>query len=300
MAFPRTTSSYHRPATFELFSWPDPAAGEDDAILGHIPETPTTQPARSRTLDSIFNNNSSDQQDHGYSHSTPAANLSPEHDNSAQAVEIPERGASKDALARGNGSLSHFRGLSAMEGTEKQARDIQRLKQELADVNNELQNALIAREKLEEEKQEIIEKWGQAADEMHKMQTERNLNHDDSYFTGEWRTLKYNIKNCTEQCFDKKPKIGLFARVPRKEFRRLSEDYDKYLMNDDSRPLIMQALIWHYLCEEIFGVGKPVSSNRWAGAVGTSFQTLAQTLRPGMEDGTSATQYRVRRTDMTQ
>jgi hypothetical protein len=162
---------------------------------------------------------------------------------------------------------------------DNETREIIKLRQELAAVKHGLEKVLLTCSKLEEEKQEILEKWGEAADEMHKMKTERNYNQDDRYFKGAWGTLRYNIKNCTEQFFDKKSKISLFKA--KDEFKRLSGDYDKYLMSDEHRPLLMQALVWHYLCDEIFGFGKPVSVNKWAGSGGTSFQSLSQNLRPG-------------------
>jgi hypothetical protein len=133
---------------------------------------------------------------------------------------------------------------------------------------------------------ELREQLHEAADELHKMQADRNFNQDDGFFEAEWSQLRYNIMNCMEQNFARPPKSGWIERTmiaPKDQFKRMTADYDAFLKSDSIRPLLMQALVWNILCTQVFAISDQTSPNAWAGNAGVSFRSLAGDLREGEE-----------------
>jgi hypothetical protein len=283
------------PENPKFWGWDGVPGRNEDYILGSIPDPvlrrrPLEHVARhmktsdTRRRDSVYV-----QESH---HSEPTGSPPVERMETEVAPEVPAQQVSQNTYVRRNGSLSRTRQRSDLQFHESSLQDVLRLESELSKSNRNCEILAIACAKLEDERDQIRDQWSKAAEEMHKSQTRSNLHLDEQHFKTEWRKLRWQIKNCAELCFGEQIPLtqrwksslrskSSKASAKSETIKFLSGDYKNYLIRDEMRPLLMQALIWQVLCDEIFSSEDLIAHNKWTESKGKPFQELARALKPG-------------------
>jgi hypothetical protein len=148
----------------------------------------------------------------------------------------------------------------------------------------ELEKARLEIEKLKAEKEAIRKQWRLAANTNIAITEQRNYNRNDEYFIGEWDELSYKIRNWALLHFAKDPSMFSSPRGNhlKDEMRMLTEYVKPFMDSNDHRPLLIQAFVWKFLLEHVFGGPDSDSGMCWAGNAEGDFQRMVAHLHPSM------------------
>jgi hypothetical protein len=156
------------------------------------------------------------------------------------------------------------------------------LVQSLHILQSELRQAKLDIEKLTREKAAIRKQLNEAADANISLEEKKNYNRDEKFFIGEWNTLDYNIRNWASQHFGKNhSKLQpLFGGALKDDLRVLTAYPKNYMDSNDHRPLLIQAFVWNFLVENVFGGPTAHSGTCWAGKAEEDFKNMVAHLIP--------------------
>jgi hypothetical protein len=129
---------------------------------------------------------------------------------------------------------------------------------------------------------EVTKRWKQAAKELDEQRSQNQGFYQvtDDYLTGLASQLRFNIKSFAIQYFGEeivsrriKYKVTEIWEKHMKTVM-LAGSLDDHMMASQTRPSVIQAFLWSFLCEQIF------DRFRWAMDSAKSFRELAEVLRP--------------------
>ncbi|KAL2015436.1 hypothetical protein VTK56DRAFT_5502 [Thermocarpiscus australiensis] len=130
------------------------------------------------------------------------------------------------------------------------------------------------------EAKEFHRRWKLAVRELNELRFQRFYTVTDDYLIERTTDLRYKIRNLAIQYFEGPPrqemrlakgleKAGLFQT-----FMSNVEDVDHYLYSEHGCPIIIEALLWRFLTDNVFGLFL------WAGTVAKPLAKLSTFLRP--------------------
>ncbi|KAF2205160.1 hypothetical protein GQ43DRAFT_408044 [Delitschia confertaspora ATCC 74209] len=118
---------------------------------------------------------------------------------------------------------------------------------------------------------------------------------DEKSLVEELQTLRYEIRNWSEQYFDgpvsnrkKRPHVNSSKEM----FGNLTDNYSAYLKHSTDRPLLIQAYLWNKLQERIFSNLRNGCGYFWAGKLGDrKLRPINDTLRKAVKNDEEAEEY---------
>jgi hypothetical protein len=156
------------------------------------------------------------------------------------------------------------------------------LAQQLRDREAELEKAKKEIQKLKAQKDEAVKVWNELANENLQLTTKKNYNHDDNFFVSSWMQIAYDIRNWADQQFVKDPSYlstrGSFRS--NHDLRVLTAYVDSFMGSRKHRPLLIEAYVWKYLVDNVFGGPDSDSGLCWAGNAESDFKRMVAHLAP--------------------